>query len=671
MQKDAKKKRLNPDKLDHLLNGSFASDEKLDDGLQLDQYLLWWESLQSEERYKQIAKLEKKTAPEAGAKRVNAVILELLKNLNVRKSTSIFNKSGGSGKEDTKKYLEVMYAHQIVNTIEYLLLFFPHSVSSDKKIEKEILEIRKKQSQDADFSKTISKSFVNIAVSKLEELVSNEKRSISDIKRQVLDCSYVHYNDLDGTFAGDERDAPPVIAFTTSGDTPYAFRYFKEVINDRCYNVTDGSKTPRIYAEILDTIHTMLLPKNLPQQLRTLPHMARSTFLALVHMLQEFIAMRPVLHIEFLKSLYDSLETYTRWPAPYCNVANECRRFIRTEAESPGAAFRRRLFRTLPLLNAPTHGMNQPGGKYTEMLKLWHEFGNTTAVFHDIDVDVTANECRPEVLSALMEFDPTRPGPEASTFDANNCVNALERAQRSIIVQVVGTYFEVTESMLGLDELDPTTIGKICSSILAIAKSSLREPEYFNGPGFPSWPKEEMYAIEAARKEAIRRFVAKRINPKLELVERDAERSTQLPNYPYHGIDIIAKGFPVKTDKHLDWRRGSVLSMPKYRKQLQLLFRTAACPAYDDLDKTNKIRPTPLRIAILGGTSSVHRFLCAYAALLEEYPNEDFESSVDLQVFLLPCLHSDIAAYLAQHDGWYRRQVFSPFRVYTAAHCQD
>ena len=198
-------------------------------------------------------------------------------------------------------------------------------------------------------------------------------------------------------------------------------------------------------------------------------------------MLQEFIAMRPVLHIEFLKSLYDSLETYTGWPAPYCNVANECRRFIRTEAESPGAAFRRRLFRTLPLLNAPTHGMNQPGGKYTEMLKLWHEFGNTTVVFHDIDVDVTANECRPEVLSALMEFDPTRPGPEASTFDANNCVNALERAQRSIIVQVVGTYFEVTESMLGLDELDPTTIGKICSSILAIAKSSLRA-------GVLQWP---------------------------------------------------------------------------------------------------------------------------------------------------------------------------------------
>ena len=88
-----------------------------------------------------------------------------------------------------------------------------------------------------------------------------------------------------------------------------------------------------------------------------------------------------------------------------------------------------------------------------------------------------------------------------------------------------------------------------------------------------------MYAIEATRKEAIRRFVELRIKSKLELVERISERSTQLPNYPYHGIDIIFKGFPVKTDKHLDWRKGSVLSMPKYRKQLQLLFRTAACPA--------------------------------------------------------------------------------------------
>ena len=60
MQKDAKKKRLKPDKLDHLLNGSFATDDKIDEGLQLDQYLLWWESLQSQERYEQLAKIERK-----------------------------------------------------------------------------------------------------------------------------------------------------------------------------------------------------------------------------------------------------------------------------------------------------------------------------------------------------------------------------------------------------------------------------------------------------------------------------------------------------------------------------------------------------------------------------------------------------------------------------------
>ena len=139
MQKDAKKKRLKPDKLDHLLNGSFATDDKIDEGLQLDQYLLWWESLQSQERYEQLAKIERKTAPIAGARRVDNIILELLKNLQVKKTTSIFKKGTGSSKEDLKKYQEIMYAHQIVNTIEYLILFFPNSISGNNSIKKEIL----------------------------------------------------------------------------------------------------------------------------------------------------------------------------------------------------------------------------------------------------------------------------------------------------------------------------------------------------------------------------------------------------------------------------------------------------------------------------------------------------------------------------------------------------
>ena len=128
MQKDAKRKRLKPDKLDHLLNGSYATDDKVDEGLQLDQYLLWWESLQSQARYEQLAKMERKSAPIAGAQRVDNIILELLKYLQVKRTVSIFKKGTGSGKEDLKKYQEVSYMHQIVNTIEYLLLFFPFSI---------------------------------------------------------------------------------------------------------------------------------------------------------------------------------------------------------------------------------------------------------------------------------------------------------------------------------------------------------------------------------------------------------------------------------------------------------------------------------------------------------------------------------------------------------------
>ena len=35
--------------------------------------------------------------------------------------------------------------------------------------------------------------------------------------------------------------------------------------------------------------------------------------------------------------------------------------------------------------------------------------------------------------------------------------------------------------------------------------------------------------------------------------------------------------------------------------------------------------------------------------------------SLDLEVYLIPFEVNDLAAYIAQHDTWYRRQIFFPF----------
>ena len=71
---------------------------------------------------------------------------------------------------------------------------------------------------------------------------------------------------------------------------------------------------------------------------------------------------------------------------------------------------------------------------------------------------------------------------------------------------------------------------------------------------------------------------------------------------------------------------------------------------------------SPLNIALLGGKLAIHRFLCAYVGLMEEMSFSACAKCVDLRLYLLPAEDSDVASHLAANDGWYRRQVFTPFR---------
>ncbi len=67
----------------------------------------------------------------------------------------------------------------------------------------------------------------------------------------------------------------------------------------------------------------------------------------------------------------------------------------------------------------------------------------------------------------------------------------------------------------------------------------------------------------------------------------------------------------------------------------------------------------PLRVCVAGGDDVLHRLLQAYVVLRCAYPR--LCPADALRLFLVPLgRHHRTAAYLAAHDGWYRRHIYAP-----------
>ena len=701
MDKLGKRRRRNKKtKREHLQDGSFLSAETLDGGLHFDDYLLWWERLQSVELYQKIWKEMggKEKTEDFGQPEVHAIILLLLKWLRQPPSNSKTKwglSKGGSLTKAAKAHYKVAFAHQIVNTLEFLVFFCPHDIAKDKTLSWEIAEIWKvikksEGTEKTDGATLLSRSFVRQCIAGLFE-ESQGKRS-SKYSRLVLNCSYVYSNEMDGTRISDERDLPPKVRFTVSGDTPFAFRFIKNALKGGGGGPSGTTPAP---ARMLDTCIGMLLSTNLPQQLKTLPPVAKSTFLALVHMLKEFLRMRPVANVEYLFTVYKMMEPYTRWPLPYGDVAADFRAFVRTEADSPGAAFRRRLRDEIPVLNVPASaalGVVPEGTTDQETLdkvKMWNHAGSSATVFYDTDTFPGQHRCLPDVYAFLLELDPTYPGPEDRAFEANGCNSNVERAHRAIIVQIVGAYYEgIDEDVLGLKTLGGAYVSKISAGLQALVNTELMPTEAYHGVGVPSCTFEEIVNVATIRAEAVGRFVQQHVPKAAPLIKRalpnklggdgDAPPSADLaasakPPFPHQDtLSLICHGFPEESTErgkstvhHLDWSEGSGCCFAEYRKRLRTLFRRAAFPLHHGRtfgDGAAVVR-SPLKIALLGGQMTIHRFLCAYAGLLEETPFETLDKYVELRLYLLPVSHSDVGAHLAAKDGWYRRQVFSAYRM--------
>lgn len=75
-----------------------------------------------------------------------------------------------------------------------------------------------------------------------------------------------------------------------------------------------------------------------------------------------------------------------------------------------------------------------------------------------------------------------------------------------------------------------------------------------------------------------------------------------------------------------------------------------------------QVRNSVMRMAVLGGTSVLHRLVCAFVAVHHLHASDPtWLDVVDFRVYVVPVGHTDLGWYLGEHDSWYYRQIFGPF----------
>ena len=77
----------------------------------------------------------------------------------------------------------------------------------------------------------------------------------------------------------------------------------------------------------------MAMLTKLPEQVMQNPLVVQSMLLSLLHMLSEFIAIQPITDRTLLRSLMGAVETFCKWPLPYCVAAHNALQLLATELQ--------------------------------------------------------------------------------------------------------------------------------------------------------------------------------------------------------------------------------------------------------------------------------------------------------------------------------------------------
>lgn len=372
----------------------------------------------------------------------------------------------------------------------------------------------------------------------------------------------------------------------------------------------------------------------LPQQLKMNPAVAETTLLALCFMIRHFLVVAPVLDRVFLKRAVATLSQFYLWPKPFGTYVMETLQMIQAEMVSPGTSLRLKLsseFSCATFSDPSFAGERVPAAFY-----------------------IYSSECeRSTSLSRLLELAPFPKEDwikdKRKPFMVRDANPLSPTNQALFLFNMLKNEIEMTEDDLkAFSALTPEAVESLLDRSLDIVREASENPDQTHDirlRGFMSL-KSELHSLAAASagKAPVKLpdTLTVPLLPPLCHVALPTELSRYNPD-SIADITMAAKLMGLKEDE-------IYISNPLVNHLSRLLKH------YTGPEK----RPVVLRLVVAGGDRLLHQVLCALMHIRQA--EKELLDGIQLQWYIVPWAVNHVSAFLARHDSWYNRHVYSPFR---------
>lgn len=442
-----------------------------------------------------------------------------------------------------------------------------------------------------------------------------------------------------------------------------------------------GHESFAVFALLVAKLHSLSVRSITPGGLESLS--------ALLFILTEAVTSYPVVDVQVSQQLEHVVSKFLYWPVPYGSSARKLTGLIRSERASPGQALRQRVQREHPVLTP--FGVNLME-KFQGQCHEWSASNRQVTVLHN-------NSAKSNVLRKLI----ARPLNKGRAFTQEQQV-----LKEDMLIQLIECeltdgsedggaewHNEVAQAVRNrqpqeLNAIFARALVHRKESTLALAQS-LGIKRAFDRPkedGFDSSSATKPLAFASAKwpQQQIRipnlSFDFLELAPLLGVARRTmtalttetadggaaaAKKSLVPNNRKMNRMSLTIPGLEMfATVNGLDAFQNDEHTCPQqyiaYLSDFDELLREVRQVLPPGGQKTAVAMGSKpvLRRVLLGGPDVLHRAVSTYCALLAIDP--ELASQVKFEFYLVPS-HGrvDLAAFIAQRDGWYRKQVFAPF----------
>lgn len=373
--------------------------------------------------------------------------------------------------------------------------------------------------------------------------------------------------------------------------------------------------------------------QSMSSQLKINPRLAETTLLALLHMMQNFMAIAPVTDIAFLKRTMTTIQQFYLWPCPYGNVTRNLLELLHHEMMCPGATW------------VSSFRADYPGAMYKMNKK------NYKALYYMTLSDNSEGRMWTKIMQLRLRTSSEK-GRRMSAGLGNMKVKARKLdgdSQAMIILHMLhNAGLTKDDDVKNFEQLKDVQVNTLFIKLEEI----IAESNNFQSP--QEAQENQKKKLTHIQEELATMATEPKPGRKIKFGET--------PKPPYF-VSLPPVAHLLADCKSVDMspERIDMLRMQQIHYRPYLLFNDMEELFSSILSEySKKPKPLTLRLVIAGNDQLVSILLNTYLRIGQTNPR--WLQSVNVKFLLVPWGDNSLASFIARHDSWYHRHIYVPFR---------